>query len=257
MIPKAVFRGYHASRHARLSPARALQVNGSGMSDVIAIMTLTGSFLHEHVLEIDDFCGHDAMHCVAPSQACCADIRQWPRLRLSSSGFGRSTNTRSDTWGSPPPIPAMGWPDKLKILLVAAGARRDAKSQPGACANGFGRPDKFARRQLVFYTLAPTAADASAEPSRSMPPGGRCHSLRARRGNSASGDCELVEQFRNNVLPMFTTRNIADHITCVPHQLSGSNIDLRFESLAAVASAGMRRRLSRAGHRSRAPSRFS
>jgi hypothetical protein len=53
----------------------------------------------------------------------------------------------------------------------------------------------------------------------------------------ATGDCELVEQFRNNVLPMFTTRNVEDHTTCVPHQDSGSLISLRFESLAAPPRA--------------------
>jgi hypothetical protein len=43
-----------------------------------------------------------------------------------------------------------------------------------------------------------------------------------------------VEQFRNNVLPMFTTRNVDDHTTCVPHQNSGSVIALRFESLTTA-----------------------
>src|ERR1700691_1909291 len=54
-----------------------------------------------------------------------------------------------------------GLADKVKVLLIAAGARRDAKSRPGACASGFGRPDKFARADLTFYTLAPAAADTS------------------------------------------------------------------------------------------------
>ena len=55
-----------------------------------------------------------------------------------------------------------GLADKLKIVLRAAGARADVKSVPGACASGFGRPDKFARAYLTFYTLAPadTAANA-------------------------------------------------------------------------------------------------
>ena len=48
------------------------------------------------------------------------------------------------------------------------------------------------------------------------------------------GDCELVEQFRNMLLPMFTTRNVEDHTTCVPHQESGSVISLRFESFTAA-----------------------
>jgi hypothetical protein len=121
--------------------------------------------------------------------------------------------------------------DKIKLLLLASGARSDAKSQAGACAN-FGNPDKFANATLTFYTLAPAAADASADAKpvgavwrrvslSTFPP----HTL-------GRGDCELIEQFRHSVLPMFTTRNVEDHVTCVPHQLSGSNIDLRFESLA-------------------------
>jgi hypothetical protein len=122
-----------------------------------------------------------------------------------------------------------GLASKIKLLLITAGARSDVKSQPGACAN-FGQPDKFANATLTFYTLAPAAADASAKPVSAawrqvslsnLPP----HDL-------GRGDCELIEQFRHSVLPMFTTRNVEDHVTCVPHQLSGSNIDLRFESLA-------------------------
>jgi hypothetical protein len=48
------------------------------------------------------------------------------------------------------------------------------------------------------------------------------------------GDCELVEQFRAQLLPMFTTRGIEDQTTCVPHQDSGSVINLKFESFAKV-----------------------
>jgi hypothetical protein len=129
-----------------------------------------------------------------------------------------------------------GLADKLRLLLIAAGARHDAKSQPGACASGFGRPDKFASATLTFYTLAP--ADAGTSPD-AKPVGAVWRpvamSARSPRG-LALGDCEVVEQFRNSVLPMFTTRNIENHTTCVPHQLSGSNIDLRFESLAAAPS---------------------
>jgi hypothetical protein len=44
------------------------------------------------------------------------------------------------------------------------------------------------------------------------------------------GDCELVEQFKSSVLPMFSTRNVVNHTTCVPHQESGSLIDLTFDA---------------------------
>jgi hypothetical protein len=129
-----------------------------------------------------------------------------------------------------------GLADKLKLLLIEAGARPDVKSQPGACARGFGRPDKFARADLTFYTLSPPAADT---PSNAKQVDGiwRPVAFAAHSPQKLDlGDCELIEQFHNNVLPMFTTRNLADHTTCVPHQESGSNIDLRFESFTTPKS---------------------
>ncbi len=129
-----------------------------------------------------------------------------------------------------------GLADQLRRLLARAGARADLKSEPGACAAGFGRPDKFASARLVFYTLAPTAGGATGEPATGtwrpvtlialLPP------------DLQSGDCELVEQFRDEVLKkMFAIRNLADNTRCVPHQESGSLIDLRFETFSAVPGA--------------------
>jgi hypothetical protein len=129
-----------------------------------------------------------------------------------------------------------GLADKLRRLLLAAGARKDVKSRPGACASGFGRPDRFARADLVFYTLAPV------DPA--VPPGDKpldgtwrpvalaAHSPR----ELALGDCELVDQFRTAVVPMFATRNLANQTTCVPHQLSGSTINLKFDSFVATSA---------------------
>jgi hypothetical protein len=126
-----------------------------------------------------------------------------------------------------------GLADKLRIVLLAAGARSDVKSIPGACASGFGRPDKFARADLTFYTLTPgdpgTAAGAGVQGVW------RPVVFAARQPQQlALGDCELMEQFRQQVLPMFTTRNVVSNTTCIPHQESGSNIDLKFESFTAV-----------------------
>jgi hypothetical protein len=126
-----------------------------------------------------------------------------------------------------------GLADKLRIILLAAGARSDVKSQPGACASGFGRPDKFARADLTFYTLAPS--DPSAAASAAVKGVWRPVTFGSRQPRELGlGDCELVDQFRQQVLPMFTTRNVVNNTTCIPHQESGSNIDLRFESFTAV-----------------------
>jgi hypothetical protein len=133
-----------------------------------------------------------------------------------------------------------GLADKLKRLLIAAGARADAKAQSGPCAEGFGRVDKLARADLVFYTLAPAAGPSDGPSIAGV---WRPVALAARSPRElALGDCELVEQFRSQVLPKFTTRNLVDQTTCVPHQDSGSIINLKFESFTAappkVARAG-------------------
>ena len=129
-----------------------------------------------------------------------------------------------------------GLADKLKLLLIAAGARDDVKSQPGACAAGFGRPDKFARADLTFYTLVPNRDGTPATDTKTD--GVWRPVLLTDRSPVGlnTGDCELTELFRNNVLPMFTTRNLDNHTVCIPHQNSGSVINLRFESFATVPS---------------------
>jgi hypothetical protein len=126
-----------------------------------------------------------------------------------------------------------GLASKLKVLLIAAGARADAKSISAGCTRGYGVPDQFARATLTFYTLAPVGNGENGSPPingvwRSVALGDR--SPREVR----LGDCELVEQFRDKVLPMFTTRNVDNRMTCVPNQLSGSVINLKFEVFAGL-----------------------
>ena len=129
-----------------------------------------------------------------------------------------------------------GLADQLRRLLLTSGARADLRSDPGACANAFGRPDKFSNARLVFYTLGPADAkgggDAAPGNWRSVTIGNR------RPVELQIGDCELVEQFRDEVLKkMFTIRNLNDNTRCIPHQDSGSTIDLRFEVLTGVSGA--------------------
>jgi hypothetical protein len=130
-----------------------------------------------------------------------------------------------------------GLADKVKVLLLAAGARSDSKSRPGVCSRGWGVPDKFAQANLTFYTLMPAGGDSSAD---GTPVNGSWRAVRfAVRSprELSTGDCELIEQFRALVLPMFATRNIDSRTTCVPHQESGSVINLKFESFAAMQVA--------------------
>ena len=130
-----------------------------------------------------------------------------------------------------------GLGDQLKLLLRQAGARADIKVMP-LCSRGYGVPDQLAEARVVFSTLQPTGAAGPAANTANA----------AKNVNGVwrhveltplhpfelhSGDCELVEQFRDTLLPMFTTRNLKQQITCVPHQESGSNFSLSFDVFAA------------------------
>jgi hypothetical protein len=149
----------------------------------------------------------------------------WQKHEYSFQYFGFTTTYSCD-----------GLASKLKVLIIAAGARADAKSTSVGCARGYGAPDKFAAARLTFYTLAPAGNGESAN----QPINGVWHWVafadRSPR-EVALGDCELIEQFRDKVLPMFTTRDIDSRMTCIPNQLSGSLINLKFEVFAAAPIA--------------------
>jgi len=126
-----------------------------------------------------------------------------------------------------------GLAGKLKRLLLVAGARSDVKVG-GACPRGFGRVDKLAQADLTFYTLLPNEDHKPADGPRVDGVWRAVVFARHSPRELALGDCELVEQFRSQLLPMFTTRNAVNQTTCIPYQDSGSVINLRFESFAAA-----------------------
>ena len=186
-----------------------------------------------------------AAHADQPPAASTPDSGIWQKHQYSFQYMGFTSSYSCD-----------GLADQLKRLLLAAGARQDVKSEPGACASPFGRPDKFARADLTFYTLAPAGAANTADKAKPARPRDAASPV----GSAATaaegppvagtwrpvaftahsprelglGDCELVEQFKSSLLPMFTTRHVDDHTTCIPHEFAGSVIDLKFESFVAA-----------------------
>lgn len=122
-----------------------------------------------------------------------------------------------------------GLEDKLKVLLQMNGAGPDKHDVQvvAPCANPIGRPDKLAFAYLTFSSLQPGSTTTAAA-------GEWKHVTLAPRHpyQFDYGDCELVEQFRDKVLPMFTTRNVTNNITCVPHQDAGTNFYLSYDVFA-------------------------
>ncbi len=142
-----------------------------------------------------------------------------------------------------------GLADTLKLLLHLAGAGKDAKVDP-LCSRSFGVPDKLAEAKMTFSTLQPGPAPQAAAPGAAARPASATSAPQTVAGvwrhveirerhpfDLQNGDCELIERFRDSVLPMFTTRNVQSQITCIPHQESGSNYSLSFDVFNAAPAA--------------------
>ncbi len=136
-----------------------------------------------------------------------------------------------------------GLREKLTLLLTMSGARPGFKVD-STCAAPSGVPDRMASARLTFWTLTPagSVAPPAAKPDAKAPaapePGvGAWRTVEWRAGSPREldgGDCELVEQFSREILPMFTTRSLESRMNCVPHQANPQGIALKFDVLGAI-----------------------
>jgi hypothetical protein len=157
---------------------------------------------------------------------------------------------------------------KLRTLLKMAGARDDLRASPRGCAEGLSQISRFPSARLVFWTFVPAALAPPPPEAKPAPPAKqlgkdapklkrgdviapepgtgawRTVTIDGRRVSSLiePGDCELVEQFRREVLPLFTTRNVGGNLRCTPHQVQPWDVDLTFDVLGPVPSADVTRR---------------
>ena len=138
-----------------------------------------------------------------------------------------------------------GLRDKMRDVLLSLGARNDLHVDPYGCTAPAGRPDPFAGVRIKMNVLTPAPAGATpaasgANPAPGTSPAATVPALWKKidlRLNQdpvyEAGDCELIEQIRQKILPQFTTRNVDFGSNCVPHQLSPGGTWLRAEVLVA------------------------
>jgi hypothetical protein len=127
-----------------------------------------------------------------------------------------------------------GLQDKVRKILLELGARKDLEVTWWGCAGDPGRPDPFAgvAVKMSVLELLESANSAASEPS--VPAHWQTIKLRLDQNTlSEAGECELVEQIKQKVLPLFATRNVDYKDTCVPHQLSPGGTQLAAEVLIA------------------------
>jgi hypothetical protein len=102
---------------------------------------------------------------------------------------------------------------KVKLLLQALGARKDVKVT-GSCGD-VSRPQPFHNLQVAF--AIPVAAPEGAAEGETFQARWQEVSL-ARHHDIEGGDCELVEQFVQQVLPLLNARDVKNEVRCVPHK---------------------------------------
>ncbi len=134
-----------------------------------------------------------------------------------------------------------GLQDKIRGILLDLGARKkDLKVVSRGCSSPSGRPDPFPGVKIHMSVLQPasTATDDSQTPVQAH---WKPVDLKLRDSFlNESGECELVEQIRRSIVPLFATRNVELNTVCVPHQASATRPSLKLEVLAPdkVAAKG-------------------
>jgi len=115
-----------------------------------------------------------------------------------------------------------GLRDQVRDMLQKLGAR-DLKVREYGCARAVG-PDPFPGVSVSMRVLVPASSTASsAAKSTGAPVDAQWKDVVLLGANSSfedQGNCELIEQFKETFLPLFSTRDVKYGSTCVPHELS-------------------------------------
>jgi len=127
-----------------------------------------------------------------------------------------------------------GLADKMRSIVLQLGARPDLRIRPMPCSGALGRPTEFPGVTVNMNVLVPwdaTSANATVTP---VPAHWKMVELSTERDPlREAGDCELIEQVKAHVLPLFSPRNVDYHSTCVPNQLQIGGTRLKAEVLIA------------------------
>jgi hypothetical protein len=127
-----------------------------------------------------------------------------------------------------------GLRDRMRRLLLELGARDDLKIHATGCTAGFGRPSPFPGVSGTINVLEPLGDKAPA-PDTPVVSAHWKTVVVAPTGEplEAAGECELIEQAKTSLLPLFSLRNEEYSSTCVPNQLTPGGTRLKVDVLIA------------------------
>jgi hypothetical protein len=127
--------------------------------------------------------------------------------------------------------------EKLIDLLRLAGARRDLEVTTSGCDLPSLRVSTLVHARVHFFSPVLPKAEPNASSVPVVP--AMAHWLPVKIApdhprSIARGDCELIEQFEQQVLKNFEVRNVESDLRCVPHQLPFGEMHLHFEALTGT-----------------------
>jgi hypothetical protein len=115
-----------------------------------------------------------------------------------------------------------GLRDQIRTMLEKLGAQ-DLKVEEYGCVRPVG-PTAFPGVRVTMRVLVPaSSADAAKAKNVGNPVQAHWKETVLMPVNAAideEGNCELIEQFKETFLPLFTTRKIDYGSTCIPHELT-------------------------------------
>jgi len=165
-----------------------------------------------------------------PAAGSAAETAVWTPKELRFTYMGFTSHYSCD-----------GLRDKIHSTLVKFGARKDLVVNEFGCGAGLGRPTPFPSVSIKMNVLAP-APDKTDPNAGAATPTVTTHwklvDLAASRDPlDVAGDCELIEQIKQNILPLFTARDVEYKSSCVPNQLQLGSTQLKARFLVADEAA--------------------
>jgi len=171
----------------------------------------------------DDTAGVPALS-VAPPAA------HWVERKLDYTYMGFTTKYSCD-----------GLRDNVRDVLVALGARRkDLEIHSQGCTRLNGVPEPFPGVTARFFVLVPVTPDDIGKVGNTSAHPTQWHTVnlaRMQQFRFDQGQCELLQQMKDKALPLFTSRNLLYHSSCVPHQISVGDMQFSVDVLTPVPAA--------------------
>lgn len=128
-----------------------------------------------------------------------------------------------------------GLRDKVRSVLLDLGAeKKGLKVMQLGCSSPTGRPDPFPGVRVKMRVLQPADSPEAAKAADPTPVAAHWKPVDLKlRDNftTDSGECELVEQIRQKIVPSFAARNVDLQTTCIPHQATAARPILKMEVL--------------------------